>query len=287
MSHPKILIQLDTDSQASVFDGVVAVDAGIDHVFRHDTVTPDNVVDLIYGAILTRSPTALKHTAIFVGGSDVLAAEAIAAKIQDTFFGPIRVSVMMDSNGCNTTAAAAVIAAGKHLELTDCNAIVLGSTGPVGLRVAELLALEGTNVTTVSRSQTKAQAACDTIINKTKSNTVTAASADSVDQLMQQCMNVDLIISAAAAGTCMLPKGSLSQIAGLRMAIDLNAVPPAGLADIKADAKSVVQDGITCYGSIGIGNTKMKIHQAALSKLFESNQQVLDTQQIYDLACAM
>ena len=28
---PKILIQLDTDPQPSVFDGVVAVDAGVEH----------------------------------------------------------------------------------------------------------------------------------------------------------------------------------------------------------------------------------------------------------------
>ena len=55
----------------------------------------------------------------------------------------MRVSVMMDSNGCNTTAAAAVVAAKKHVPLNGSTALVLGGTGPVGLRVAQLLAGEG------------------------------------------------------------------------------------------------------------------------------------------------
>ena len=39
MSKPHILIQLDTDSQPSVFDGVVAVDSGVAHLFRHSGIT--------------------------------------------------------------------------------------------------------------------------------------------------------------------------------------------------------------------------------------------------------
>ena len=56
---PKILIQLDTDPQPSVFDAVVAVDAGVEHLFRHGGVTPANVRDLVYGALFTRGPADL------------------------------------------------------------------------------------------------------------------------------------------------------------------------------------------------------------------------------------
>ena len=111
MSLAKILLCLDTDPQPSVFDGVVAVDAGVDQLFRHGGVTPDAVRDLVYGAMFTRGPADLKNTAVFIGGSDVDAGEKLLAKARECFFGPMRVSLMLDSNGANTTAAAAVLGA--------------------------------------------------------------------------------------------------------------------------------------------------------------------------------
>lgn len=285
MSHPNILIQLDTDSHASVFDRVVAVDAGVDHLFSYNTVTTDNVTGLVHGAMFTRGPATLNHTAIFIGGSDVAAGEALVKKVRSTFFGPVSVSVMMDSNGCNTTAAAAVVAAGQHLNLDGCKAIVLGATGPVGQRAAQLLAAAGANVTAVSRSESRAQSACDSIAAKTESGTLTAAGADSTEQVLALCAGKELIIAAGAAGVCFIPEGDLVKIDGLKVAIDLNAVPPAGLADIDAHAKAVDQNGIVCYGALGVGGTKMKVHKAAISKLFESNSQLFDTTEIYDLAC--
>ncbi len=77
MSKPLILVQLDTDSQSSVFDGVVAVDAGVQHLFRHSGITAENVRDRVHGAIFTRGPKDLKSTAIFVGGNDVALGERL------------------------------------------------------------------------------------------------------------------------------------------------------------------------------------------------------------------
>src|SRR4051812_26370900 len=143
MSFPKILLCLDTDPQPSVFDGVVAVDAGVEHLFRHAGITPDGVRDLVYGTIFTRGPADLKNTAIFIGGSDVDAGEHVLAAVRAVFFGPMRVSLMLDSSGANTTAAAAVLIAGKHVPLGESTATVLGATGPVGRRVVQLLARAG------------------------------------------------------------------------------------------------------------------------------------------------
>src|ERR1700755_3156325 len=99
MSLPKILLCLDTDPQPSVFDAVVAVDAGADHLLRHGSVTPEAGGDLVYGAMFTRGPADLKNTAVFIGGSDVEAGEKLLQKAKDCFFGPMRVSLMLDSNG--------------------------------------------------------------------------------------------------------------------------------------------------------------------------------------------
>src|SRR5438309_2946039 len=155
----KILIQIDSDPQPSAFDRVVAIDAGADEVFSYGSVRPEQVRDLVHGAIFTRGPKDLKGTAIFIGGSDVTAGERLleeACRHMLPQFG-LRVSVLLDANGANTTAAAAVRAAARHIKLHGAPALVLGATGPVGQRVARLLAREGTQVRLGSRQQAKAE----------------------------------------------------------------------------------------------------------------------------------
>ena len=51
---PTILVQLDTDPLPSVFDRVVAVDAGVQHLFSYGGITPQNVMALVHGCIFTR-----------------------------------------------------------------------------------------------------------------------------------------------------------------------------------------------------------------------------------------
>ena len=45
-----------------------------------------------------------------------------------------------------------------------------------------------------------------------------------------------------------------------------------------------MQGQIACYGAIGVGGAKMKLHKRALQKLFEQNDAILDTAEIYALA---
>src|SRR6478609_9606967 len=104
----KLLIQFDSSPHPSVFDRVVAYDGGADEIMSYGGITPDVVRDLVYGAIFTRGPKDLHNTAVFIGGTDIAAGERLLAAVRKTFFGPMRVSVMLDSNGSNTTAVAAV-----------------------------------------------------------------------------------------------------------------------------------------------------------------------------------
>src|SRR5205823_8839268 len=165
MDKRKILIQLDSDPQSSVFDRVVAVDAGADEVFSYGGVRPEQVRDLVHGAIFTRGPKDLKSTAIFIGGSDVAAGERLLEEVRRHLlpqFG-LGVSILLDANGANTTAAAAVRAAARHLELKGAPALVLGGTGPVGQRVARLLARQGAEVRVGSRQRARAAGVCQEI----------------------------------------------------------------------------------------------------------------------------
>jgi len=278
-----ILIQLDTDEHPSTFDRVVAVDADVDHLFSYGSVTPENVTGLVHGAMFTRGPQDLNHTAIFVGGSNTTAGEELFKKVQSVFFGPMRVSVMLDSNGSNTTAAAAVLAAASHLDLSDTKSLVLGGTGPVGQRAAELLALEGGNVKLASRSRKKAAALVDELAQKGLPGQITPVAASDTESVLAAGADVDLIIAAGAAGVQFISEEGLQNLSPLKVAIDLNAVPPSGLGGVDMMEKAKEQDGVIRYGAIGVGGTKMKIHKAAIRGLFENNENVYDTESLFRL----
>jgi hypothetical protein len=285
MDKPKILIQLDSDSQPSVFDRVVAIDAGVDELFSYGGVKPEQVQGLVHGAIFTRGAKDLKGTAIFVGGSDVAAGEALLAealKHMIPAFG-LRVSIMLDANGANTTAAAAVRAAGKHLELQTAKALVLGGTGPVGQRAARLLARAGADVRVGSRQAARAQSVCSAIVHKVPGARLQPVSTGTAPDLSAALAERTLVIAAGAAGAVLLPKPARLACSTLRVAIDLNAVPPLGVEGVAVTDKGVEHEGVICYGAIGVGDAKMKIHKAAVARLFESSDQVLDAEEIYQL----
>jgi len=290
MSSPSprnILIQLDTDAQPSVFDRVVAIDAGVDELFSYGSVTVEQIEGLVHGAMFTRGPKELKHTAIFVGGSDVAKAEAVLERVRKTFFGPFSVSVMLDANGANTTAAAAVLRAGKHLSLNRANALVLGGTGPVGQRVARLLAGQGAHVRLASRTIEKATAAAKGINTRLKSHNIAPLAMAGEGDLAAALDKVDLVIAAGAAGVRLLPAAARRMASHVKVLIDLNAVPPAGIEGIEAPDKEKPLDGAIAYGAVGVGGTKMKIHRAAVAKLFEANNLVLDAEEIFELGAAL
>lgn len=274
----KILIQLDTDAQPSVFDRVVAVDSDVDELFSYGAVIPSAVEGLVHGAMFTRGPGNLKNTAIFVGGSNVASGEELLAAVRSVFFGPLSVSVMMDSNGSNTTAAAAVLAAMKHLEPDTTTAAILGGTGPVGQRAAQILSGLGSNVRLISRSQERAVAACERI----GGGNLEPFGADDEDSIVSACEGADLVIAAGAAGVQFISEAARDRI-GAKVLIDVNAVPPSGIEGVGVMDAAADCNGAIAYGAIGVGGMKMKIHKAAVRKLFTTNDLVLDTNAIFEL----
>jgi hypothetical protein len=281
-----ILLQLDTDPHPSVFDRVVATDSDVDMLFSYGGVTPAQVPGLIHGAIFTRGSKDLHRTAVFIGGSDVAAGEALLAAVRKTLLPQynLQVSVLLDSNGANTTAVAAVRAAAQHLNLPDTQALVLGGTGPVGQRVARLLAREGARVRIGSRQFDRAQGVADLIRQAVPTARVepvaTARSADAAPALA----DCQLVVAAGAAGVVVLPQAIRLQAGSLRVAIDLNAVPPVGIEGVGVSDKAQMRDGILAYGALGVGGLKMKIHRAAVRQLFTRNDQILDAEEVYALA---
>ena len=231
--------------------------------------------------MFTRGPADLHQTAVFVGGADVAAGEALVEAATNCFFGPMRVSVMMDSNGSNTTAAAAVLAAARHIDLKGASALVLAGTGPVGLRAGRLLAGQGASVKLGSRTLERAQRAAERIESGISEANVQGVVTSNEEETLLAAQDVDVIIAAGAAGIQLISEAAWASCDNLKVIIDLNAVPPVGVEGVGVTDKAVDAHGKITYGAIGVGGTKMKIHKAAIARLFESNDQVLDAEEIY------
>jgi hypothetical protein len=233
--------------------------------------------------MFTRAPGDLKSTAAFIGGSDVAAGEQLLAKVRECFFGPMRVSVMLDSNGANTTGAAAVLCAKKHLSLASATVTVLAATGSVGRQVVRLLARDGANVRVASRQLGRAQQVCDEVRQLMPNVQLEAWETRNEDSVRDAIDGAVLVVAAGAPGVELLSDEVRRSAKSLELAIDLNAVPPMGIGGISAPDKAAEKDGQICYGAIGVGGTKMKLHKAAIRRLFESNDAVLDAEEIYAL----
>jgi methylenetetrahydrofolate/methylenetetrahydromethanopterin dehydrogenase (NADP+) len=279
----KLLLQLDGDSHPSVFDRIVAHDAGADDVLSYGGVAPQDVTPLVHGAIFTRGPKELHHTAVWVGGSRVPVAEKLLEAVVKSFFGPFRVSVMMDANGCNTTAAAAVARLAEVVDLKGARAAILAGTGPVGLRAAVLFAREGAAVTLSSRSLDRAKTAAADL--KTRYGIeVTPVEAKDDGGVARTLKGAQVCLTAGAAGATLLPRTVWVPHPTLKALADVNAVPPLGIEGIEAADKSTEREGKTVFGALGVGGLKMKVHKACVARLFERNDGVLDLDAIYGVA---
>lgn len=278
----KLLLQLDSSPHPSVFDRIVALDGGADEVMSYGGVTVDTVRDLVHGAIFTRGPKDLKNTAIFVGGTDMAVGEQLLTAVRKTFFGPMRVSIMLDSNGSNTTAVAAVMKLGLAAgDMQGRRAVVTAGTGPVGLRAAGLLAKMGADVAITSRRPV-APELLDGIAQRFGGTVRAKTMADS-SQAAPVIEGAEVLLNAGPAGVCMIPRAAWAGHATLRAVADINAVPPLGIEGIEVTDDGAERDGARAFGALGVGGLKMKIHKGCIARLFERNDLVLDAETIAEL----
>ncbi|HEV2180097.1 MAG TPA: methylene-tetrahydromethanopterin dehydrogenase N-terminal domain-containing protein [Gemmatimonadaceae bacterium] len=282
----KLLLQLDSNRLPSTFDEVVGHDGGADAIMQRGGVTEGDVRDLIYGCIFTRGPKDLRNTAVFIGGSDMSVGEKLLAAAQQAVFGPFRVSMMLDSNGSNTTAVAAVVKITRAVrDVRDRKVLVTAGTGPVGLRVAGLLAKAGAHVTITSRRDEEGKRARSNIQTRFGADVamVCMRNASEAAQVLD-AVQPEILLNTGPAGVLLVPRGAWVKRQGLAVACDLNAVPPLGIEgiDVTDDAKD--RDGVTAFGAIGVGGFKMKVHKACIARLFERTDAILDAESIAELA---
>jgi NADPH:quinone reductase-like Zn-dependent oxidoreductase len=159
-------------------------------------------------------------------------------------------------------------------------ALVLAATGPVGSRMVSLLAAAGATVRVASRSLQRAESLCRTLSARMPQARLEPYSTES-SEMRSVLDGVQVVISAAAPGVEVLTETVLDASPGLRVAIDLSAVPPAGISGIEPTDNGSTRGNCACYGALGVGRLKMKIHKSAVRQLFSANDLVLDAEQIF------
>ena len=282
----KLLYQFDTDTTVSVFDSVVAYDGGADQVTGVGNVNPQNVLAMVDGCIYTRAPKDKQFTAIFVGGSSLTEGQAVFDAIKKRFFSNFRVSVMFDSNGSNTTAAAAVANIVNTCDVSGKKAVILGGTGPVGQRAAALLSLEKADVFITSRSIEKAEQ-ISTEINERFDTNVKALPGGTNDERVSSILGASIVMATGASGVVLLNKKDWIESQSIEVVCDANAMPPLGIEGVELNDKAKEISGKKAFGAIGFGGLKISVHRECVSRLFLSNDGIFDAEEIYRIAKEM
>jgi hypothetical protein len=282
----RLLYQLDTDALPAVFDNVVGYDGGADRITAYGSVSADNVGALVEGAIFTRGAKDKKNTALFIGGGNLTAGEAVLAAVRAKFFANFRVSVMFDCNGCNTTAAAAVAWLAYGRSLAGKSAVVLGGTGPVGQRAAVLLAREGASVSLTGRKLAVVETACRAIQIRFGAH-VSAIEAATNEARSAALRGAQIVVATGAAGITLLDAAQWQDNPTLELVADANASPPAGIAGVDGNDRGKPSHGKILFGSLGFGALKLALHRTCIGRLFEQNDLLLDAEEIYAIAKTM
>jgi methylenetetrahydrofolate/methylenetetrahydromethanopterin dehydrogenase (NADP+) len=293
----KILVQLDSDKFPSTFDCIVAYDAGADAVQSYGSVTPADVRGLVLSAFFTRGIPDLHTLAVWIGGSDVDVGEQLLQEARRTFFGPFKISLMLDSNGCNTTASTAIAKLAKETDLRGKKALVIGP-GPVGLRAAILMAGEGAEVQITSipsellgtrfnpelsrRTLESARKAADEF--NAAAGRIAVAEINNAPALDACLDGNEIVVAAGPAGVRILPLDSWSKKDSPQWLLDFNLAEPLGIEGVKPGDDFALHGSKRALGALAIGNPKMKVHKACIASLFERNDLVLDAEGVYRIA---
>lgn len=283
MEKPYILHMLTTAKNLSPFDVNMALDAGWVSAIPYLNVELREIQGLVQDAIFSRSIENVKRTAIFIGGRDTKLAIDMLKMAQVSMVPPYEVSVLADPSGAFTTAAGMMAAVERELmakfntTLAGKNMLALGGTGPVGQAAAVIAAKAGANVRIIGRQLEKAQQIADLCNNefgKGKTNITAGADADKGEYIK----TADIVVATGAAGIELLSATLVASAPQLKVAADVNAVPPAGIAGVDAfqngSAIEGSNSGAVGIGAMAIGDVKYQTHNKLLKMMLEADKPI-------------
>jgi methylene-tetrahydromethanopterin dehydrogenase len=275
---------LDPTPNNSPFDVNMALDAGFDVLMPYSNVKLDSVYRLTQDAIFSRSPKGIKRTAIFIGGRDMGLAMDMLKTCKQAMVPPFEVSVFADPSGAFTTAAALVACVEKVLkqqhgkELKNCKALVFGGTGPVGIATGVIASLAGADTALVDHMSLEIANDVAKTYNRSFNCALTGAVAGTNQAKAELIADADLIFCAAKAGIQVLSAEVLKQAKRLKVAGDVNAVPPLGIEGIKTKdfgvslLNTINVAGASGVGALAVGNVKYRLQHELLTSMLETEK---------------
>ncbi len=207
----KLLLQLDSSRLPSVFDQIVAYDAGADVVMSYGGVTESDVRDLDSWLHLHPRPQGSAQHRCLDRRQQHVRGRAAPRHGSRRPLAPLSVSIMLDSNGSNTTAVAAVVKIEETVgDLRGKKVIILAGTGPVGQRAAGLLAHDGARVTITSRKPEQGEKARQFISARfnVQVEAVTLADPSKLPEILE---GAEILLNSGPAGVQMVPEVSLDR----------------------------------------------------------------------------
>ncbi|HYN77885.1 MAG TPA: NAD(P)-dependent methylenetetrahydromethanopterin dehydrogenase [Lamprocystis sp. (in: g-proteobacteria)] len=280
MEKPYVLHMITAAKNLSPFDVNMAHDAGWTVCPSYTEVALGEVTGLTHDAIFSRGPKGVVRTGIFLGGRDIHLSMDMLAASRAAMVPPFEVSVLADPSGAFTTAAAMVAGAeallrrGHGAGLAGSRCLVFGGTGSVGSATAILAARAGADVVIVSVFGLARAEEVAHHCNQRCGTNISGADVSTDEHTLDLMVGADLVFNAAAAGIQMLRIPQIGAAGRLKVACDVNAVPPAGIEGIGVMDNGVPVPGSTSgalgLGALAVGNLKYKVQQGLLRQMYEA-----------------
>ena len=293
MALPRIVHMITPLKHMSPFDVNMALDAGYDDAIPYTNVTIEDVYGLVQDAIFSRSPDGIKRTAMFIGGKRAIEALDMMDKAKKAMVPPFEISVFADPAGSFTTAAAMVACAKKALkenfktELKGKRVVVFGGTGVVAFASAVIATTGGAKAVLVGYDGPERVRRLTMEANDRFDVDLGYADGTTEEQKAELAREADLVFSAGPAGRQILSLDQIKQSKNLKVAADVNAVPPLGVEGVGIKDKGTPIEGTNAVGigALAIGDVKYKTESGLFKKMIQAENPVyLDFRAAYRLA---
>ena len=278
MDKPRILHFLTPLANVSPFDVNMAADAGFT-IATYTNIALKDVTALTQDAMFSRAPGDAAKTCLFIGGRDALLSLDMLASSKAAMFPPFQVSVFADPSGAFTTAAAMVACVERRLKaagssLNGAAVAVFGAKGIVGGISGVIAADAGAKVLLVAHDKSGIVEAKAADFGKRFGRPLTAADGSSEAGRRAVLERSEVVLACGRAGVQVLSAAELRHARALKVAADVNAVPPLGLegVDVKADGAPVPGTNGVGIGALAVGNVKFKLQHLMLQRIHEAKK---------------
>jgi methylene-tetrahydromethanopterin dehydrogenase len=294
MSKPRILHFLTPSPNVSPFDVNMAADAGF-VIASYTGIGLGEVAALTQDAMFSRSPADAAKTCLFIGGRDAALALDMLAAAKKSMFPPFEISLFADPSGAFTTAGALLACVGRRLKamgsaLEGAKLAVFGSKGVLG-GIAGLTAAEaGARVTLVAHDQSGVVPGKAADFSRRFGRAFAVADGSTEAGRRAVLREAEIVLACGRAGLQILSAAEMAEAKALKVAADVNAVPPPGIEglSVKADGEPLAGTPGVGIGALAVGNVKFKVQHALLQRIFEADKaQIFDFRDAYQTATTL